>query len=162
MRDTNVKNALRHRKDTVGSFDELIRLVRLAEQEAAEDASRFPARTSGKRVTGNAYVQSTQDVQEASRPAEKDRQNESPAKPDLRGMQETISRLTARLEELEKEKRTKERESSVGSQTGERPKQRRKIVCYKCGKEGHVAAGCRNPPTQAWIDRQKQSQEPLN
>ncbi|KAJ8021977.1 hypothetical protein HOLleu_39333 [Holothuria leucospilota] len=156
MRDANVKNALRHRKDTVGSFDELLRLVRLAEQEAAEDASRFHARTTGKRVTGSAFMQSTDGPREASRPTERGRLGETPQS-DVKEMQETIKRLTARLEKLEKVKSVK-KEGPTNNKSDERPK-RKPIVCYKCGKEGHIAAGCRNPPTQAWLERQQQQNE---
>ncbi|KAJ8028616.1 hypothetical protein HOLleu_30909 [Holothuria leucospilota] len=93
MRDANVKNALRHRKDTVGSFDELLRLVRLAEQEAAEDASRFPARTTGKRVTGSAFVQSTDGPREASRLTERGRLGETPQS-DVKAMVDTRCTVT--------------------------------------------------------------------
>ena len=153
MRDANIKNALRHRKDAVGDFDELLRLVRLAEQEAAEDALRFPARTA-KRVTGSAFMQSTHGPREASKQTDGGRHGEKSSKSDVQEMQETIKRLTERLEHLEKGKSVR-KEGPTSSKSGEQPK-RKPIVCYKCGKEGHIATGCRNPPTQAWLDRQQQ------
>lgn len=133
--DKELKNVVRHKMDIVKSFDELIRVVRVAEQETRESAKFHESgSTAPKSKTKNAQSYAAQGT------------------PTQKGASENeilYKKFENRLAQLE----TKLDDMMTLHSQRTPDKQRQPITCYKCGKEGHIVRYCRNDPTPEWLAR---------
>ena len=106
----SMKQAIRHRYETVGSFDELVRLARLAEQES-EDFQKFHSNPMRPRPRIGAHV------------AQVDRQS---------ALEKEVNELKAQLREIDLKNRR-------AANPNPRPIRPNNGVCYNCNRPGHFA-----------------------
>ena len=113
----SMKQAIRHRYEMVGSFDELVRIARLAEQES-EDFQKFHSNPMRSRPRVGAHV------------AQVDRQST---------LEKEVDDLKAELREIDLQNRR-------AANLNPRPTRPNNGVCYNCHRPGHFAWECNAPP----------------
>lgn len=135
LSDHNTKTVMRHKYDKLGSFDEILREVRKAEQETKEALHMHKA-NAGK----NRPIQAHQQTPLTSPDSEPN-------------MMHALGMLSTRLEKLEGDVAAKHKTSPPNNNKDERNGVR--FLCYRCGKPNHISRGCRNTPTKEWLQRQQ-------
>ena len=136
--DENMRNALRHKYAAMKSFDEVIKNVRITEQETRECRAHI--------AEGG-----TKD-KPPLKPAQAHQQAPAPMVVPQSGIAQggdisaALVAIMERLERLEQGGRTNGKKAD--------PPKKGSFTCYRCGKVGHIARGCRNEPTPEWTQRQ--------
>ncbi|XP_022111734.1 uncharacterized protein LOC110990976 [Acanthaster planci] len=143
LRDPDVRNACRHLKDTVADFDHLVRLVRKGEQEA-QSISRRPLKVQ-RPPQQPASVSSTSD---------------QPFSEALSSINSTLAELKVALHPPHT---PSPQPSSQKPGTAQPPVRQQPVECFRCGEQGHISKGCRNPakPKTSGTTHQTQLNSPL-
>lgn len=143
LSDEQLRNAIRHKIENVKSFDEVMRIVRAAEQEIYELLKFHKNAKSHQKFVQSNLTQQNQ-------------------KSDTDSLQKTLEALTKRLDQLDRTSLAKQetkgdmgtvKDQPGGLQGPNRNYQQGIFRCYKCGQEGHIARGCRSQPTREWAEK---------
>ncbi|PIK41665.1 hypothetical protein BSL78_21470 [Apostichopus japonicus] len=141
LNDEHLKNVTRHKVEQAQDFGEVMCIIRGAEQEIMESKkfheSRF--KQAPKRIQSQSVQENTEKQPKCSEP------NDS---------SNVMNRLMKRLDKLEQREQGNPAKINPVRQMGGQANPRGQFVCYRCGQEGHIVKGCRNPPTEEWLRKQ--------
>ena len=150
--DDRLKNATRHKYDSIDDFAELCIAVRAIEHELAEGDKHKRKPSLGK-------VQSHQMTNSGAAVSKESEKTEQQL------ILEKLELLSTRMDKLETipQRRSRTTHKPRRAQQHLRVAQ---VICYRCGKEGHVALGCRSPnkisEKEVQAIKQKQREAALN
>ena len=132
--DERVKNTVRHKIDQANSFDEVLRLIRVAEQEIMESERFHQGGPHSKGRTAQTFQTQTQET-------DKDKNDK-----DLQVLLKKIEQRLATLEKTVDKGGIKQNSPKPPDRLKDRSRRRGPVTCYGCGQEGHIARNCPNQP----------------